>query len=355
MDDNIIQLPETNKMKEEGSLWLAKLDRGLSVDEVASLKLWLAKSHVNRNYFVALAKQWDQLSALSELAELIPYERKKENKKFSTYAKAASVALIFLMGSLLIGELDTFSAHNDLVATQFDFNQRYQTSVGEKSVFELPDSSVLTLNTDSVVSVHFSAMTRKLILEKGEAHIKVAHNKKRKLIFSAGDKSFIAIGTAFNVQYDNKSTLELIVTEGKVAIANSALSEKVETLFIQQAINKTMLVNAGERVIIPPQGTAKRNIISKENIVKEMEKTLAWRQGRLIFKGETLEEVIAEMSRYSNISIEFKSEKLKSIRIGGRFRTGDIDGLLEILHEQFNVKADRVDGSHIQLSLIKTA
>ncbi|OUS24573.1 hypothetical protein A9Q98_13530 [Thalassotalea sp. 42_200_T64] len=132
-------------------------------------------------------------------------------------------------------------------------SQSYRTSVGEKSVIELPDSSVLTLNTDSLVKVHFTAMTRKLTLVKGEAHIKVAHNKKRKLIFSAGDKSFIAVGTAFNVQYDKHSTLELIVTEGKVAISDAELSETVEALFTQPITKETLLVNAGERVIIPPR------------------------------------------------------------------------------------------------------
>lgn len=353
MNDNIVQLPNINKRKKEGSLWLAKLDRGLSAEEEALLKIWLAKSQENSNYFVALAKQWDQLSVLSQLADIIPYERKKSTGKFSPYTKAASIALIFLMSSFLFSGLEIFSANNNLFATNSGFSQSYLTSVGEKSVIELPDSSVLTLNTDSLVKVHFTAMTRKLTLVKGEAHIKVAHNKKRKLIFSAGDKSFIAVGTAFNLQYDNQSALELIVTEGKVAISDAGISETVETLFTQPITNEALLVNAGERVIIPPKDTTEHNEITKENVAKEINKTLAWHEGKLIFKGETLEEVIAEMSRYSKIDIEFKDDHLRNIRIGGRFKTGDIDGLLDILDEQFNIKANKVGVSHIQLSMIK--
>lgn len=353
MDDNIIQMPDSNKMKEEGSLWLAKLDRGLTNDEVTLLKVWLAKSHENREYFIALAKQWDQLSALSYLADIIPYERRKAKVIFSNYAKAASVAFICLMSYLFSDGLYPFSTSNNLLVSQSEYSQIFQTSVGERSIIELPDSSVLTLNTNSVVSVNFTAKARELILEKGEAHIKVAHNKKRKLIFSAGEKSFIAIGTAFNVQYDNESTLELIVTEGKVAIANSKSAELIETQFAQPTSYEAMLVNAGERVIIPPQDKAQDNNISKEYIASEMDKALSWRQGSLIFKGETLKEVIEEMSRYSNMNIEFKNETLKNIRIGGRFRTGDINGLLELLHEQFKIKSDKIGISHIQLSLIK--
>lgn len=356
MDDNIVQLTDSNKMKEQGALWLARLDRGLSAEEEVLLKAWLAQSQENRTYFVALAKKWDQLSILSGLAEVIPYERKSVTIPFLRYAKAASFALVFLLGSFLFVGLDTFSDNNTLLTTKADFSHRYQTSIGEKSVIRLPDSSVLTLNTDSLVTVHFTAMTRKLILEKGEAHIKVAHNKKRKLIFSAGDKSFIAIGTAFNLQYDTALAVELIVTEGKVAIADTELNdftEKVETLFTNPINKEILLVNAGERVVIMPKDSTQNKTITKENITKKINKTLAWHKGKLIFKGETLEEVIKEMSRYSNIDIEVKGTHLKNTRIGGRFKTGDIEGLLDVLNEQFNIKANKIGRSRIQLTQVK--
>ena len=41
MTNNIIKLPNTNKMKEEGSQWLARLDRGLTYKEETLLKKWL--------------------------------------------------------------------------------------------------------------------------------------------------------------------------------------------------------------------------------------------------------------------------------------------------------------------------
>jgi transmembrane sensor len=351
MDDNIVQLTDSNKMKEQGALWLARLDRGLSTEEEVLLKSWLAQSKENRKYFVALAKKWDQLSVLSELAEVIPYERKNVTSPFLRYAKAASFALVFLLGSFLFVGLDTFSNNNTMLTTEADFSHSYQTSLGEKSVIQLPDSSILTLNTNSLVTVHFTAMSRKLILERGEAHIKVAHNKKRKLIFSAGNKSFIAIGTAFNLQYDTALDVELIVTEGKVAIADTELNdftEKVETLFTNPINKETLLVNAGERVVITPKNIALNKAMTKESI----NKTLAWHKGKLIFKGETLEEVIKEMSRYSNINIEVKGEHLKNTRIGGRFKTGDIEGLLDVLNEQFNIKAKKMGRSNIQLTQV---
>ena len=47
------------------------------------------------------------------------------------------------------------------------------------------------------------------------------------------------------------------------------------------------------------------------------------------------------MSRYSNVDVQFKVEHLNSIRIGGRFTTGDINGLLDVLRQQFDIKSSK--------------
>jgi len=276
MTNNIVKLPDTNKMKEEGSLWLAKLDRGLSLEEEALLKTWLAESTENKKYFFALAKQWDQLSVLSKMAGIIPYESKTSKGSFSFYAKAATFALVFLLGSFFFNGSNVINPVNDTINTDLVFIQSYKTAVGEKSTIHLPDSSILTLNTDSLVKINFSQSTRAITLEKGEVHIKVAHNKARKLILSAGEKSFVAIGTAFNVRYDKQSTLELIVTEGKVGIADFEHIDEIEALFSRSNKNSQLLVNAGERAIIPPKDILLHNEIKKENIENKVADSLAW-------------------------------------------------------------------------------
>jgi transmembrane sensor len=351
MTDNVIPLPDTNKMKEDGSLWLAKLDRGLSSEEEVLLKQWLAESPKNHTYFITLAKQWDQLSVLSRLAEITPYQPNVSKRQFSFFAKVAAFSLLFLLGSLLFSATNRLYFNNELFTANTTISKNYSTAIGEKSTIYLPDSSILTLNTDSLVKIHFTATKRELILVKGEVHIKVAHNKKRKLVLSAGNKSFVAVGTAFNVQYDQKSTLELIVTEGKVGIADVEHSDEIQRLFSQSNLDNQLLVNAGQRVIIPHNNNLTANNLTKEDIKNTISDSLAWREGRLIFKGETLEEVINEMSRYSNIDFELEGDELKNMRIGGRFKTGDINGLLDVLSQQFNIKSNRLNPSRIKLTL----
>lgn len=167
----------------------------------------------------------------------------------------------------------------------------------------------------------------------------------------AGNKSFVAVGTAFNVRYDEQSLLQLIVTDGKVGITDIENTDEAKTLFTQSNINNPRLVNAGERVIIPPRNALTDTDLTKEDIKQTITDSLAWRDGRVIFKGETLEEAINEISRYSNVSFEFEDENLKKIRIGGRFKTGDIIGFLDVLEQQFNIKYNRLSTSKIELSL----
>jgi transmembrane sensor len=351
MTHNIVKLPDMNKMKEEGSLWLAKLDRGLSPDEEVLLKCWLAKSAENRTYFITLAKQWDQLAVLSQLADIIPYEPKVPKTQLTFFAKAATLVFVFILGALFLTATNSILFNHHTYAVKPVFLKSYTTVTGEKSTIYLPDSSILTLNTDSMVKVHFTPKQRNITLVKGEVHINVAHNTKQKLVLSAGEKSFVAVGTAFNVRYDKQTTVELIVTEGKVGIADIENIDKVQTLFSKSNQDSSLLVNAGQRVIIPPKDTLSHNELTKEDIKQTMADSLAWRDGRLIFKGETLEEVVNEMSRYSNITIELEGEELKKVKIGGRFKTGDIDGLLDLLNQQFNIKSNRLSSSKVKLSL----
>ena len=73
-----------------------------------------------------------------------------------------------------------------------------------------------------------------------------------------------------------------------------------------------------------------------------MERQLAWREGMLLFDGEPLSEVIAEVSRYAPIEIVLSSPALRDLRIGGFFRAGDTQALLNTLSTSSDVDVERV-------------
>ena len=82
---------------------------------------------------------------------------------------------------------------------------------------------------------------------------------------------------------------------------------------------------------------------------KDLQKSLAWRQGTLVFKGETLGEVIEEFSRYTHLSIVVPGKKLRSMKVGGVFKVGDTVALLDALENSFGIYAKYITDDIVYL------
>ena len=104
-------------------------------------------------------------------------------------------------------------------------------------------------------------------------------------------------------------------------------------------------VTAQETAIVQPEVETVRRLAPAE-----MDARLAWQRGMLIFNGETLEVVLAEIDRYTNTEFLLADDSLRTVRIGGYFRAGDIDGLLIALRENFNIDWRRDEKNRVILS-----
>lgn len=80
----------------------------------------------------------------------------------------------------------------------------------------------------------------------------------------------------------------------------------------------------------------------------EIERQMAWKNGMLIFRGERLVDALAEVERYAPVVFVVLPE-LDDIRVGGYFRTGDVDGVLLALKESFGIEARRLEDGRVQL------
>jgi transmembrane sensor len=341
---NVYPLPPQKRSLDEASDWLAKLDRGLSAAEQQELKTWLSQHPGNRQALLRLASLWDKLDSLSLLTELFPPTRTRNSRKLAYPAIAASIALFILAVLLMQRSPDLLSTPADRAAASVA--SAYETAIGERSTVRLPDQSVLTLNTNSVVKVTYNSGQRLLVLERGEMNIEVAHDPGRPLSVIAGQKIVRAVGTAFNVQIIDDAQVELIVTEGTVMVVDDAghRGSRSGAAPVRTIGTTPRTVTKGERVLLG----ADREIISKVSD-SALSAELSWRQGNLIFRGETLAVAIAEVSRYTPVKIEIADERLKELRIGGLFKAGDVDGLLATLKENFDIDSERLDAERVLL------
>lgn len=362
---------------EQACAWVARLDRGLSADEEQQLKLWCAEHPANRREFLAAAKEWDKMDALSRLSDLFPEQAalrgndqsgndhsgndsnldmrgvKPLRQRLKNYALAASVTMLAVLAGLLVQRAPLSDEPVGQIASQMS----YETGVGENSTIELPDHSKLVLNTNSFVVVHYSAKSRIIELQRGELTIDVAHDTSRPLSVLAGGKVIQAVGTAFNVDL-RSDNVELIVTEGKVLVAPDVAAKadlaNVDTELLREKqlterLPQTALaISKGERVKLDPKGQKTEHVQKIDQAA--LAAKLSWKSGNLIFRGEPLEDVVGEISRYTKVQFELADDaKLKQIQVAGLFKTGDVNGLLEVFKNNFNIEAERIGKDKIRL------
>ena len=114
------------------------------------------------------------------------------------------------------------------------------------------------------------------------------------------------------------------------------------------------LVASGQEVRIQSAAVQDIPIETKPIEAEEIAVRLSWRNGNLIFRGESLEEAVTEIGRYTAVEFVFLDEDSKKVRLLGMFRAGDVDGLLTALRKNFNISYERVNDGVIHLSAQQT-
>ncbi len=341
---NIVKISSESRRYKEVTEWITRLDRGLTDSEEETLREWMAARPENAEQLIQVAGLWDKMSTLSRLSDLFP-----EPKPRSLWRPlAASFVVVVVAGiwgySQIIGQARTqaiaaASVVQAAVAT-------HETAIGEQSTLVLSDGSHVVLNTNSLLKVRYTPQHRILMLLRGEVHINVASDLNRPLSVFVGDNIVQAVGTAFAVEITNKHNVQLVVTEGKVLVATRQLSpgtpDQITTAVLPAS---ALIVTQGEGINLGSPGARVEAVSPEEIAVK-----LSWSDGNLIFRGETLEKAMDEVERYTDLEFIFVHDALKHEVISGRFKVGDVEGLLTVLRENIGIAYERTDDGRILLS-----
>jgi len=193
--------------------------------------------------------------------------------------------------------------------------QTWTTATGEQRTVGLSDGSVVYLNAQSRMEVHFSAAARDVELNGGEALFKVAHDSHRPFRVHAGDAVIQAVGTQFDVYRRNDGTT-VSVLEGKVQIAPDPLRSRSDP---------PPALGAGEQANIAVDGA-----VVKQSRV-DLPRALAWRERRLVFRDDRLEDIAKEFGRYSSRRILPRDAAARSKTITGTFDADDPQSLVLFL------------------------
>ena len=328
MSEKVVAL-DVRRVDQEAAAWVSRLLSGpLTEAEGEQLRQWCQKSPRHREMLVELAGLWDELECMSVLAELIPRDEVAQRSKRRLPCKirwsagimvAASIvlAMCLLVPELLLPDRASAPAVN-----------RISTAVGENRRVDLLDGSRLTLNTHTELTVAYSGTERRVNLRRGEAGFQAAKDVSRPFVVSVGGALITAVGTAFNIELSG-DRIDVLVTEGAVSIERERLSGHDG-----DASARPRQVLAGERAVV----FRHREQINLDRVdEKQIEQQLAWRHQRLIFTGQAMVDVIAELSRYTHQQFVFEDDEAKRIRVGGYFSSKDIDQAIDILSANFDL------------------
>lgn len=343
--NNIYELPDQDRRYDDASIWIAKMDKGLSADEKSALTKWLSESDNNRDVLFSMVERWDKMDSLSRLSGIFPntVTQQRRSSRFPL-ALAASVIIAVFAGLWGITELHQGADPENAVAVSTAYI--YETAVGEQSAIILPDGTEILLNTNSLVRATYTDQHRLLTLERGELHVRVNHEPFRPFSVIANDRIIQAVGTEFNLEITSDQRIELVVTEGSVLVSVFEGENHLGNATTPANLSApSVSVSAGEEIVLGSPEEELRTIKPEDIEIK-----LSWREGNLIFRGESLEEAMAEIGRYTSVEFVFLDEEAKRIRVAGLFRAGDVNELLSVLRENFNITYERVGNDKIVLS-----
>lgn len=308
--------------------WVARRDKGIDNSESAHFAVWLTADPRHRAAYLRLAVAWERSARLRALRpaagrtdpNLLALRRPPgtDRRWRWSFAVAASLAVT---ATLVTGW------HFGPGATQ-----TYRTEVGGLTRILLADGSAVTLNTATELHVRLTSSRREVELIRGEAQFAVAHDKTRPFEVRAGGRTVRAVGTAFDVRLTPGSSLEVIVTEGRVALLEKAGSAMEAT---------TSVISAGEAALAERDKVIVRRVTPVESAHR-----LAWRSGELSFQGETLAQAVVEFNRYNRRQLKIENPAIAALQVGGNFQTLDVDSFVAALERSFGITAKvREDGT----------
>jgi ferric-dicitrate binding protein FerR (iron transport regulator) len=219
----------------------------------------------------------------------------QKRKLLHTLFMRAAVVLIAILSGFFIHLITADRMHEYKYA-------EIRVPLGQMTLVRLPDGTEAWLNSGTKFKYPepFEDASREVFLD-GEAYFSVTHNKKCPFTVFANNFSLTVLGTSFNVDaYSSSSKASITLVEGSVLLNdNKGLWQKKlqpgQMATIDEANKKPQITNTNTDFYT------------------------SWREGKVVFKSETFEEIANKLERWYNVEIHFANPELKQLKFSGTF------------------------------------
>jgi transmembrane sensor len=301
---------------EQAIYWLTLLTSGeANAEHQQAFDHWLTEDSAHQIAWDGAQALWKNVSLLSEtdIADILPTPQKNipalRPRRFVFSHPGLSLAACILL--TIIFRMNNFAW----------YLADYRTGTGSQQEINLADGSTIQLNTDTAISVDYSAATRRVTLHGGEAWFKVAPDPQRPFEVAAADGTIRALGTAFDV----KNTDHLV------------------TVTVYEHAVRVQLAD-GEKLDRLPEGSSLKydqtlgNVESHANLAEAG----AWHAQQMKFHDQKLHEVVKELNRYRKGGIFIADNTLNDLPLTGTFDTTNPDEALLMIQQSLGIADYRV-------------
>lgn len=309
----------------------------MTADQAREFEGWLAVDPEHRAAYDNLEYYWQVADAVRDDPEVLALRdtaaRSTGRRRWAAFggAMAATLAIAVFAGSFAFQP----GAPGYIARSLEPGQQTFRTAVGQTQTVMLPDGSAVTLDTDTRIRTLIDGHVRRIELEKGRAFFRVAHDRSRPFRVLAAGRTVTALGTVFEVRADPRN-FEVTLLEGRVRV---------------DAPSKFPLVSKPQTAELTP-GSQLVSTEDKRWSVGEadVKRQTSWIDGRLAFDNDPLEEVVAEMNRYSDKKIVIRDAAVARAPVLGVFKAGDVDGFVRAVEAYHLANVARDDSAEVELT-----
>lgn len=314
MRDNLADL-----LREEAAAWFAAMRGPAAQERKAEFETWLASDPAHRSAYARIAEIYSMGKSLR--IEIKPNAEKKRSRVSLKATVIACVGLMLISASWLAWKTISEGPGPQTersVAEGMAQPGAFRSAIGEIQRIKLADGSLLTLDTDSVVSTEFTSSARSLRLVRGKARFEVAH-EARPFSVTAGTMIVTAHGTVFDVSITPGGHYNVHLLRGSVDVRQpSGKSDRAH--MVSQEI-----LSPGQTVEADASGLRRPRSVSSSPPGDD------WPSALRKFNGIKLGALVEEANRYSRTKIRTPAPNVADLSASGTFRINDTQRLAENL------------------------
>lgn len=246
---------------------------------------------------------------------LIKYKRRENFLKI--LMRAAAILMLPVLG---FGLYISFKYQSVRHVQTYAYQAYYEvlSSVDAITKVTLPDGSNVWLNHGS--SLKYPSMfhgNNRSVELKGEGYFEVVHNSKIPFMVKAGDIQIKALGTTFNIiAYPDEDRIETSLINGRVVLQRTEPSGKEIPLFIMKPTDLAIFQKSNKE-------------ISTRTINDD--RYFSWKDGKLVFNKEPMDEVVKKLSRWFNVDIQLNDPELNELTYTATFIHETLPQVMELI------------------------